>query len=228
MKKKIIIFEDNLILSEILSNHLISYLESCSIVKLKGNFSTSNLLEEKGVDLVLLNFQLLENNIKVLNKISKLITENIIIIYNNLEDRHKNKNFNKFKFLVKPFKLKNLFDIVNEFFTVFNSIDQNLKLSNRLVFKPKNKIIENKITKCSIYLTEKETELIQYLYDNKNNIITKKQILNNVWNLNEKVNTHTLETHLYRLRKKIEKIEEKISLSFFHQKTGYSLTHIEK
>ena len=95
---------------------------------------------------------------------------------------------------------------------MFDSIDQNLKLSNRLVFKPKNKIIENKITKCSIYLTEKETELIQYLYDNKNNIIIVSHTIpifeklknKDVYNSNEKSNgTNTKFINIINNNKKI-------------------------
>ena len=72
-------------------------------------------------------------------------------------------------------------------------------------------------------MTEKETYLIQFLFKNKNKFVAKRDLLNNVWGINETINTHTLETHVYRLRKKIEKIEKKLNLIILKEKGGYIL-----
>lgn len=55
-----------------------------------------------------------------------------------------------------------------------------------------------------IRLTEKETAILKYLYRAGNQIITRETLLNEVWGYNAAVTTHTLETHVYRLRQKIE------------------------
>lgn len=56
-----------------------------------------------------------------------------------------------------------------------------------------------------INLTEKEAELLIHLYKNKGSIVSREDLLRAVWNYSKDVETHTLETHIYRLRKKIEK-----------------------
>lgn len=56
-----------------------------------------------------------------------------------------------------------------------------------------------------ISLTEKEADLLIHLHENKGKIISREDLLKTVWNYAEDVETHTLETHIYRLRKKIEK-----------------------
>lgn len=55
-----------------------------------------------------------------------------------------------------------------------------------------------------ITLTEKEVEILAHLHKNKPNAISKETLLNVVWNYAGGVETHTLETHIYRLRQKIE------------------------
>ncbi len=53
-------------------------------------------------------------------------------------------------------------------------------------------------------LTEKETAILQYLNRAKGTVISRDELLREVWGYNANVTTHTLETHIYRLRQKIE------------------------
>ena len=55
----------------------------------------------------------------------------------------------------------------------------------------------------SLYLTDKENEIFQVLIKNVGISITRKELLSKVWSYNENIDTHTLETHIYSLRKKL-------------------------
>ncbi|MEQ8402092.1 MAG: response regulator transcription factor [Roseitalea porphyridii] len=55
-----------------------------------------------------------------------------------------------------------------------------------------------------IRLTEKEASIIKYLYRSGAQVVTRDTLLEEVWGYNSGVTTHTLETHVYRLRQKIE------------------------
>lgn len=75
---------------------------------------------------------------------------------------------------------------------------------------------------ASLYLTDKENEIFQTLIDNKNISLNKKQLLSKVWNYSEDIDTHTLETHIYIMRQKIEK---KLNLNniIIHIDDGYQI-----
>ncbi len=71
-------------------------------------------------------------------------------------------------------------------------------------FKPAQKLlVDNEGGK--VRLTEKETAIMKYLYRAELKIIGRDELLEQVWGYNSGVTTHTLETHIYRLRQKIEK-----------------------
>ena len=55
-----------------------------------------------------------------------------------------------------------------------------------------------------VRLTEKETSILKYLYRTGDKVVGRDVLLNEVWGYNAGVTTHTLETHIYRLRQKIE------------------------
>lgn len=55
-----------------------------------------------------------------------------------------------------------------------------------------------------IRLTEKETAILRYLYRSGSTVVGRETLLQEVWGYNSGVTTHTLETHVYRLRQKIE------------------------
>jgi DNA-binding response OmpR family regulator len=71
-------------------------------------------------------------------------------------------------------------------------------------FQPAAKMLEapdgNKVR-----LTDKETSILKYLYRQGPKTITREVLLKEVWGYNNRVTTHTLETHIYRLRQKIER-----------------------
>ncbi len=71
-------------------------------------------------------------------------------------------------------------------------------------FKPSQKLLVDQ-TGQKIRLTEKEAAIIRYLYRAGQKVVTRDVLLEEVWGYNSGVTTHTLETHVYRLRQKIER-----------------------
>jgi len=76
------------------------------------------------------------------------------------------------------------------------------------VFSPGSKTLTHRDTGKDLSLTEKETAIIKYLFKKEGAEVNKIELLENVWGYNERITTHTLETHIYRLRQKIYLIDE--------------------
>ena len=81
---------------------------------------------------------------------------------------------------------------------IFN-INSSIAVKNYLLNKNEKKL---SISDSYIILTEKEVQLLELLL-NKKKAISKNNILSSVWNYASDADTHTVETHIYRLRKKI-------------------------
>jgi DNA-binding response OmpR family regulator len=79
---------------------------------------------------------------------------------------------------------------------VFTIGPYTFRASSKLLLNPKG----NKVR-----LTEKETSILRYLYRACEQPVPRETLLGDVWGYNSGVTTHTLETHIYRLRQKIEK-----------------------
>ncbi len=71
-------------------------------------------------------------------------------------------------------------------------------------FQPAAKMLES-TDGNKVRLTDKETNILKYLYRQGPKTITREVLLKEVWGYNNRVTTHTLETHIYRLRQKIER-----------------------
>jgi len=84
-----------------------------------------------------------------------------------------------------------------------NSEDVTLTVG-QYTFKPSQKLMIDK-KGSKLRLTEKEAAIIKYLYRAGDKVITRDVLLEEVWGYNSGVTTHTLETHVYRLRQKIER-----------------------
>ena len=88
-------------------------------------------------------------------------------------------------------------------------------------FRPAAKLlIDEKERK--IRLTEKEASIIKYLYRAGDKVISRDTLLEEVWGYNSGVTTHTLETHVYRLRQKIERDPSKAEI-LVTESGGYKL-----
>jgi DNA-binding response OmpR family regulator len=71
-------------------------------------------------------------------------------------------------------------------------------------FRPGSKLLIND-RGSKVRLTEKETAILRYLYRSGEKPVSREILLQEVWGYNSGVTTHTLETHIYRLRQKIER-----------------------
>ncbi len=71
-------------------------------------------------------------------------------------------------------------------------------------FRPSLKMLQFRDSDRKIKLTEKETAILKFLYRAGGKSVSREALLGEVWGYNANVNTHTLETHVYRLRQKIE------------------------
>ena len=170
----------------------------------------------------LLNFDILHMNEKDLNKNTFDDYQNYILLTNDLKNLEKNPYIDMAKVLVIneiPIPIKKLLEKINIFILKESFQTQSKKkikdyyfdLNDRTIFKKEKKV----------KLTEKELQLILYLDLKKDpqNII---KLQNEIWGYNKELETHTVETHIYRLRKKIQK-EFNDEQFIKSNKKGYSL-----
>jgi len=71
-------------------------------------------------------------------------------------------------------------------------------------FNPKTRTAKSNLDSREYPLTEKEADILTYLYRVEGKTVDKDTLLREVWGYNAEVATHTLETHIYRLRQKID------------------------
>ena len=107
------------------------------------------------------------------------------------------------EYIIKPFRYSVLLKSIETQLYKFKKSENTQYDIGNYVFKPNSKILESNENR-SIRLTEKENNILKFLYKNLGNVIRRETLLHEVWGYNSKVTTHTLETHIYRLRQKIE------------------------
>jgi len=182
-----------------------------------GSKSFSDLLNEldfnysitSGKNLKYNNKDLLVRIIFVENlqlaEIKKFFLENIPTIFflNNKDFLIKNKltllDFHIF--LLTPIEILSFREILNILLTKYNFFKKSKIIINDYEIDSNQRVITK--NKIKAKLTEKELELILVL--NKNNGLEKSFLLENIWNRSSDLESHAFETHLHRLRKKINK-----------------------
>ena len=172
----------------------------------KNNFIV--ILDNILLDKLIKNKTILNNYLFIIGEISIDMASQLSINYINYEIINEPMNI-----LLLHEKLKNLIDQKN-------SALSEIKKYKKFNYSSSLKTIY--VGEISLYLTDKENEIFQILLDNKNISLSKKQLLSKVWNYNEDIDTHTLETHIYTLRQKIEK---KLNLNNIiqHADEGYQI-----
>jgi len=151
------------------------------------------------------------NDFDKMNFLTISITNHKLLLNNNIT----NKNLSDFNDL--PLSLKKLLELIN-----IELIKLKFNLQSKIIIKDYELNLNSKyFTKgnLNLKLTEKEIEIVLYL----NNTKTKHDVADlqkNIWGYSTNMETHTVETHIYRLRKKISDLFKDENFIISH-KNGY-------
>ena len=158
------------------------------------DFTTKSYLIDSSISAIIVDSQALDLvNVSAINKIHN---KPILL----LETLVNNKKFNYNDKILLPTSLDDLTNRITNIITAFKfSNNSALKINKYILDKNEKKLIkENNY----ISITEREVQLIELLFNEKKPL-TKNFILKKIWNYSDNADTHTVETHVYRLRKKI-------------------------
>ena len=159
-----------------------------------SDFKTKTYLIDSSISAIIVDSQALD--LVNLSEINKIHNKPILL----LETLVNNKKFNYNDKILLPTSLDDLTNRITNIITAFKfSNNSALKINKYILDKNEKKLIkENNY----ISITEREIQLIELLFNEKKPL-TKNFILKKIWNYSDNADTHTVETHVYRLRKKI-------------------------
>ena len=106
-------------------------------------------------------------------------------------------------YVTKPFKFPVLLARIRAQLRQHEQSEDAVFTLGPYTFKPAMKMLVTEDDR-KIRLTEKETNILKFLYRSTEGVVPRDVLLHEVWGYNAGVTTHTLETHIYRLRQKIE------------------------
>jgi len=108
-------------------------------------------------------------------------------------------------YITKPFRLNVLLARLRAQLRQHEQSEDAVFTIGPYTFRPSAKLLLDVAGRKKVRLTEKETSILKYLYRAGSRTVGRDALLNEVWGYNAGVTTHTLETHVYRLRQKIER-----------------------
>ena len=159
-----------------------------------SDFKTKTYLIDSSISAIIVDSQALD--LVNVSEINKIHNKPILL----LETLVNNKKFNYNDKILLPTSLDDLTNRITNIITASKfSNNSALKINKYILDKNEKKLIkENNY----ISITEREVQLIELLFNEKKPL-TKNFILKKIWNYSDNADTHTVETHIYRLRKKI-------------------------
>ncbi len=104
----------------------------------------------------------------------------------------------------KPFRLEYFLDMVLSCSNLFAHSSDGQLMFDKYILDSGKKELYNTSSNNYTKLTEREVSIIKYLYKAHEKVVSKNELLSEVWGYNPEATTHTVETHIYRLRQKIE------------------------
>ena len=212
MKRKVLIIEDEVRMNNLIRDFLMR--EDFKIIQAyNGEIGLNHILEDPSIDLVILDVMLPKiDGWSVLREIKQLDEPMPVLMLtarSQAEDELFGFNLGADDYVTKPFNMKILMarihallkrnnDASNESLVDYGWIKHD-KLSHQFI-----------IEKTPLLLTPNEYNLLDYLLANKNIALSREKILNNVWGYDYYGDIRTIDTHIKRLRKKIEPYHDKI------------------
>lgn len=213
----ILVFEKDKFLKIVLYDQLNK--EFKESVKLVDNIDAFfELIQSNSFSIYILNLDLVYSHKVSLLKTLKLRENNskLILIHNkdfSITDLRCNDNIFHMK---KPFKVEKLIKYIYDPLDVYVH-----NLMPHIIFYPRLKTIKNSLTDVEVHLTETESKLLNYFVNNLKFSINKNELLSKVWGYNKNTDTHTLETHVYRLKQKLHNLEPNLSFSVINENGKY-------
>ena len=126
-------------------------------------------------------------------------------------------------YIAKPFRLNELLARLRAQVRIFEDSADAVFVIGPYTFRPSAKLLEDPARNLRIRLRAKEVGILQFLYRAGTRAVARQVLLNEVWGYNAAAATHTLETHIYRLRQKIELDPENPRLIVTEGSGGYRL-----
>ena len=106
--------------------------------------------------------------------------------------------------LARPFRFGTLLARLRALLHRFDRTDEAALTIGPYGFRPAAKLLVDGLSGRRVRLTEKETAILRYLCRAGDKVVGRDELLGEVWGYNAGVDTHTVETHVYRLRQKVE------------------------
>jgi DNA-binding response OmpR family regulator len=108
-------------------------------------------------------------------------------------------------YIAKPFRANELLARLRTQLRLFENSEDAVFSVGPYTFRPAKKLLHEPINNRRIRLTGKEAAILKFLYRSDSRPVDRQILLHEVWGYNPAVTTHTLETHIYRLRQKMER-----------------------
>ena len=125
-------------------------------------------------------------------------------------------------YVTKPFKIKVLMARLRAQIRQHEQSEYVVFRIGPYTFRPGAKMLLDNETNKKVRLTDKETAIIKYLHLCNGRVVSRDVLLGEIWGYHADLTTHTLETHVYRLRQKIERDPSKVKL-LVTETNGYRL-----
>ncbi|MCZ2203564.1 response regulator transcription factor [Bartonella sp. A05] len=178
------------------------------VLQAKTAVAGITIAQKKNIDLVILDISL--SDLDGREAVKKLRTQGFrapIIMITDCDtdcDTILNIEAGANDYVTKPFRFAVLLARIRAQLRQYEPNEDKIFQIGSYTFKPGQKLLIDQHNN-EIRLTEKETAILKYLYQVRNQIVSRETLLKHIWSYNEDIVTHTLETHIYRLRQKIEK-----------------------
>lgn len=205
-QRKILIVDDDDDLRESLVDQLLLH-EEFDVIDAGNPSAGLELAEKERIDLILLDVDMPElDGREMCKKLRRSGFKSPIIMLTGQDsdaDTILGLDAGANDYVTKPFRFAVLLARIRSQLRQHEQSEDAVFTIGPYSFKPASKLLVDNDER-KIRLTEKETSILKFLYRAGEKVVTRDVLLHEVWGYNAKVTTHTLETHIYRLRQKIE------------------------